>query len=275
MKDESPRELYGKLESRLSPLLRDMLAHKLPVIAGSRWWEICVLSSLSPVQRDNMRDEATLEQFDYPALVNIVYKNWKSLRHVTGIGNEFTNYLFTIKTFRNDVEHQPDLMVSGSRREHVVQAAQLAEALLTGKPAPAASGRRKRVLLAAALAVVVLVAAGAGAVWNLSGGKASGQTLPAGERLSQASRRSEEAQRIQSAALSSDNVTVRLKKMVAYSHFAKKGLFGEADFNANYEELTQRIRRIQAHYGMPATGTPDDELQALLEEDKVPLELMR
>ncbi len=271
MKDESPRELYARLESRLSPLLRDMLAHKLPVIAGSGWWEICVLSSLSSIQRDNMRDEATLEQFDYPALVNIVYKNWKSLRHVTGIGNEFTNYLFTIKTFRNDVEHQPDLTVSDSRREHVEQAAQLAEALITGKPAPAASsGRRHRLGFAIAAAVVVLGAAGAATVWHWAGGRDAARTLTMGERAIQEAPRSETA-----PTSSEDNVTVRLKKVVAYSHFVKKGLFREADFNANYDELTRRIRRIQAHYGMPATGTPSDELQLLFERDKVPLELMR
>lgn len=325
MKDESPRELYVRLESGLSPLLRRMLASKLPVIAGSNWWEICVLSSLSPIQRDNMRDEVTLEQFDYPALVNIVCKNWKSLRHVLGIGNEFTNYLFTLKTFRNDVEHQPDLVLSETRREHLEQAAALAQALLTGTPEPPAPARRKptKRLMAAAGLAVALVAAAAAFWWGAGqSDDASAQQCrrlramteyaarfaeladvkklfakeqselemqcvgvppEAGRRLTEAEQAAvEEAvrERVRGnlrprESRAADSMNVRLRKMTAYSHFVEKGIFSEVDFNANYDELTRRIQRIQAHYGKSATGIPDNELLGLFELDKVPVELMR
>ena len=329
MTEESPRALYARLDARLSPLLRRMLEQHLPRIAGSHWWEICVVSSLTPVQRDNMRAEKTLEQFDYPALVNIVYKNWKSLRHVLGIGNEFTNYLFTLKTFRNDVEHQPDLELSESRRAHLVQAAQLAESLLTAR-SPKEKGVKGRLwlrLTGAGLLAVLVVGLGVVSARYFAAGadgplgaeatvcrrlryqlayadrfehlvEVKALFLDETQRLRTFCRAPEEEtgalseeektaieadvrERIQHHLLrarsktADESVAVRLKKMAAYSSFVKKGLFSAVDFNANYEELTRRIERMQKHYGMPATGTPSDELLGLLEADKVPAELMR
>ena len=47
---ESPRDFYHRLENGLSPLIRLMLAEHLPKIGGRKWWEACVLSSLTPIQ---------------------------------------------------------------------------------------------------------------------------------------------------------------------------------------------------------------------------------
>lgn len=130
---ETPREFYYRLEKQLSPVLRKTLAENLPKIGGKNWWKNCVLTSLSPIQLDNVRQEQTLEQFDYPALVNIFYHNWRNLRPLLSIGNEITNYLFSIKTLRNDVEHQPDLILSNARKEHLQQSTNLALELLKNK----------------------------------------------------------------------------------------------------------------------------------------------
>ena len=130
---ETPKALYVRIEERLSPLLRQLLAESLPKIGGQAWWKTCVQPALTAVQLDHVRPEKTLEQFDYPALVSILYRNWRSLRPLLGIGDELTNYLFTIKTFRTDAQHQPDLVLTDARREHILQAADLAESLLTGK----------------------------------------------------------------------------------------------------------------------------------------------
>ena len=113
---ESPRDFYHRLENGLSPLIRLMLAEHLPKIGGRKWWEACVLSSLTPIQLEYVREPENLEQFDFPALVNIVHHNWRTLRPSLGIGNEFTNYLFSLKTLRNEVEHRPDLVLDDERR---------------------------------------------------------------------------------------------------------------------------------------------------------------
>lgn len=136
---ETPREFYYRLEKQLSPVLRKTLAENLPKIAGENWWKNCVLTSLSPIQLDNVRQEQTLEQFDYPALVNIFYHNWRNLRPLLSIGNEITNYLFSIKTLRNDVEHQPDLVLTEARKVHLEQSVNLALELLNSS-----KGRTKR-----------------------------------------------------------------------------------------------------------------------------------
>lgn len=130
---ETPREFYYRLEKQLSPVLRKTLAENLPKIGGKNWWKNCVLTSLSPIQLDNVRQEQTLEQFDYPALVNIFYHNWRNLRPLLSIGNEITNYLFSIKTLRNDVEHQPDLVLTEARKVHLEQSVCLALTLLNKK----------------------------------------------------------------------------------------------------------------------------------------------
>ena len=128
---ESPRDFYHRLENGLSPLIRLMLAEHLPKIGGRKWWEACVLSSLTPIQLEYVREPENLEQFDFPALVNIVHhKNWRTLRPSLGIGNEFTNYLFSLKTLRNEVEHRPDLVLDDERRRHIEQSARLAMRLL-------------------------------------------------------------------------------------------------------------------------------------------------
>lgn len=123
---ESPRDFYHRLENGLSPLIRLMLAEHLPKIGGRKWWEACVLSSLTPIQLEYVREPENLEQFDFPALVNIVHHNWRTLRPSLGIGNEFTNYLFSLKTLRNEVEHRPDLVLDDERRRHLEQSARLA-----------------------------------------------------------------------------------------------------------------------------------------------------
>lgn len=127
---ESPRDFYHRLENGLSPLIRLVLAEHLPKIGGRKWWEACVLSSLTPIQLEYVREPENLEQFDFPALVNIVHHNWRTLRPSLGIGNEFTNYLFSLKTLRNEVEHRPDLVLDDERRRHLEQSARLAMRLL-------------------------------------------------------------------------------------------------------------------------------------------------
>ncbi len=42
------------------------------------------------------------------------------------MSNHTTNYLFTLKTFRNDVEHQPNLVLDDSRRKYFEETARLA-----------------------------------------------------------------------------------------------------------------------------------------------------
>ena len=77
---ESPRELYQRLEAQISPLLRDTLRSELPQIDPAGWWENLVLPSLSSTQAEHVQTEHDFEQFDYPALVCIFYKNWRLLR---------------------------------------------------------------------------------------------------------------------------------------------------------------------------------------------------
>lgn len=134
--ESSPKELYCIFENRLSPLLRKNLGHYLPLIGGEDWWKCCVLPSLSPIQLEYVKKQKTLDQFDYPALVNIFYKNWRNIRPMMGVGNELTNYLFTIKTFRNDVEHQPDLKLDAARIELLKRTVRLAERLLSESAGP-------------------------------------------------------------------------------------------------------------------------------------------
>ncbi len=162
---ESPRELYERLERRLTPLLRSALERSLPRIDPDGWWETCVLPALTPVQRDHLTAEKSLRQFDYSALVSIAYRNHRNLRRVLGVGDELTNYLFTVKTFRNDVAHTPGLVVDEARRSHVEQAAELAERILrragaapaSPAPRPAAFPRK-----AAVLGLLAIAIAGAG-----------------------------------------------------------------------------------------------------------------
>ena len=158
---ESPRDFYHRLESGLSPLIRLMLAEHLPKIGGRKWWEACVLSSLTPIQLEYVREPENLEQFDFPALVNIVHHNWRTLRPSLGIGNEFTNYLFSLKTLRNEVEHRPDLVLDDERRRHLEQSARLAMRLLnkdetTGPNlcTPLVARSMRAGILASAIAVV-------------------------------------------------------------------------------------------------------------------------
>lgn len=158
LSEETPRELYSRLEARLSPLLRETLARELPQIDPSDWWQSMVLPSLSPIQADHVREEGSLAQFDYPALVNIFYRNWRVLRSRLQIGDEITNYLFTVKTFRNDVEHRPDLVLDDARRRLIEQSASLAVSLLSGhsaSPERSARGHRRRRLAVLLGAVVV------------------------------------------------------------------------------------------------------------------------
>ena len=160
---ESPRDFYHRLENGLSPLIRLMLAEHLPKIGGRKWWEACVLSSLTPIQLEYVREPENLEQFDFPALVNIVHHNWRTLRPSLGIGNEFTNYLFSLKTLRNEVEHRPDLVLDDERRRHLEQSARLAMRLLdkdetTGPNlcTPLVARSMRAGILASAIAVVGL-----------------------------------------------------------------------------------------------------------------------
>ena len=160
---ESPRDFYHRLENGLSPLIRLVLAEHLPKIGGRKWWEACVLSSLTPIQLEYVREPENLEQFDFPALVNIVYHNWRTLRPSLGIGNEFTNYLFSLKTLRNEVEHRPDLVLDDERRRHLEQSARLAMRLLnkdetTGPNlcTPLVARSMRAGILASAIAVVGL-----------------------------------------------------------------------------------------------------------------------
>ncbi len=160
---ESPRDFYHRLELGLSPLIRLMLAEHLPKIGGENWWEACVLNALTPIQRDYARDTGSFEQFDYPALVSIVHHNWHTLRPSLGIGNEFTNYLFSLKTLRNEVEHQPDLVLDEERREHLEQSARLAIRLLSRDEAagsnlctPLVARSMRAGILASAIAIVGL-----------------------------------------------------------------------------------------------------------------------
>ena len=160
---ESPRDFYHRLENGLSPLIRLVLAEHLPKIGGRKWWEACVLSSLTPIQLEYVREPENLEQFDFPALVNIVHHNWRTLRPSLGIGNEFTNYLFSLKTLRNEVEHRPDLVLDDERRRHLEQSARLAMRLLnkdetTGPNlcTPLVARSMRAGILASAIAVVGL-----------------------------------------------------------------------------------------------------------------------
>ena len=173
--EDNPKMLYIRIEERLAPLLRTALAEHLPEVGGDDWWDVCVVPALTSVQADHLRPEHTFEQFDYPALVSILYRNWRSLRSVIGAGDELTNYLFTVKTFRNDAAHQPDLVLSPERRAHIIQAAELAEALLGGDsvrtkpPRPVSPqsvlGRFKAPIIAAS--VFLLLAAGTLAVFRM------------------------------------------------------------------------------------------------------------
>lgn len=124
-------ELYRQIDAVLTPLLRKNLNYYLPIIGGSNWWEQCVLPALSPVQLDNLKREETLDQFDYPALVSIFYRNWRSIRPQMNVGNELTNYLFTIKTFRNDAMHQTNLVIDSERKSVLWKSCELASKLLT------------------------------------------------------------------------------------------------------------------------------------------------
>ena len=160
---ESPRDFYHRLENGLSPLIRLMLAEHLPKIGGRKWWEACVLSSLTRIQLEYVREPENLEQFDFPALVNIVHHNWRTLRPSLGIGNEFTNYLFSLKTLRNEVEHRPALVLDDERRRHLEQSARLAMRLLnkdetTGPNlcTPLVARSMRAGILASAIAVVGL-----------------------------------------------------------------------------------------------------------------------
>ena len=124
------RELYDKIEQRLSPLLRRVLGQALPALAGLTWWNRSVVPALNSVRRNNLTREKTLEQFDYPALVGIFLHNGATLRAYLGIGNEINNYLITIKTFRNDVQHQPQLRLTLDREKIIIEAALLTAKLL-------------------------------------------------------------------------------------------------------------------------------------------------
>lgn len=122
-----------------------------------------MLSSLTPIQLEYVREPENLEQFDFPALVNIVHHNWRTLRPSLGIGNEFTNYLFSLKTLRNEVEHRPDLVLDDERRRHIEQSARLAMRLLnkdetTGPNlcTPLVARSMRAGILASAIAVVGL-----------------------------------------------------------------------------------------------------------------------
>lgn len=167
---ETPRELYARLEAQVSPLLREMLGSTLPHIDSRDWWNNCVIPSLSPIQLDYLQDTRTLEQFDFPALVSIVLNNWRSLRPLLGVGDELKNYLFTLKTFRNDVQHRPDLILDDERRAHVIQAANLAVKVLTNKPPRQTPhltvSRRTRVIGIALASLTALVLIG---VWAWPG----------------------------------------------------------------------------------------------------------
>lgn len=185
--EESPKMLYIRIEERLAPLLRTALAEHLPEIGGDDWWKSCVIPALTSVQSDHLRPEHTFEQFDYSALVSILYRNWRSLRSVIGAGDELTNYLFTVKTFRNDAAHQPDLVLSPERRAHIIQAAELAEALLRGETVSArttspqsALGRFKAPIIAAL--VFLLLAAGTLAVFRM-GEESAGEAAQALQRM--------------------------------------------------------------------------------------------
>ena len=141
----SPLKIYHRIEKRLSPLMRDSLSINLPKIGGKDWWSVCVLPALNKIQKDNIRSEQTLNQFDLPALVSIFYYNRRSLKPILGVGDELTNYLFTIKTFRNDVIHKPDLKLDDARSQVIEHSARLAQEILsTNLKSIPSLGRTKR-----------------------------------------------------------------------------------------------------------------------------------
>ena len=156
---ESPRELYQRLEAQISPLLRDTLRSELPQIDPAGWWENLVLPSLSSTQAEHVQTEHDFEQFDYPALVCIFYKNWRLLRPRVKMSNHTTNYLFTLKTFRNDVEHQPNLVLDDARRKYFEETARLAIEQLTHSPTVTIERRpnRRFFLLVGALVAVGMI----------------------------------------------------------------------------------------------------------------------
>lgn len=134
IRQETPRELYQRLESQLSPLLRDVLRSELPQIDPSGWWENLVLPTLTTIQLEHVQAKHDLEQFDYPALVNIFYKNWRLIRPRVNMSNHVTNYLFTLKTLRNDVEHQPNIELDDAKRKYFEETARLAIEQLLQSP---------------------------------------------------------------------------------------------------------------------------------------------
>lgn len=135
----TPSQLYGLLEAQLSPLLRECLAQALPHLIGENWWMSAVLPALSNVQRNNVQNQETLEQFDYPALVGIFLHSGNALRAYLGIGNEINNYLITIKTFRNDVQHRANLAIDADREKIIIEAALLIARLLRADEARTAA----------------------------------------------------------------------------------------------------------------------------------------
>lgn len=61
IRQESPRELYQRLEAQLSPLLRDTLRSELPQIDPAGWWENLVLPALSSTQAEHVQTEHDFE----------------------------------------------------------------------------------------------------------------------------------------------------------------------------------------------------------------------
>ena len=152
---KTPQEFYFRIERRLSPMLREVLAEYLPKAGGRGWWNALVVANLSALQRENLRD-AGLEQFDFPALVALMRTNWSALKRLSGTDDLLCDYLEELKTFRNHSLHMPDLVITSERRRHLEHSAGFVERILIGL-LPERRRRRARMRLLTALAFMLAV----------------------------------------------------------------------------------------------------------------------
>ena len=99
----------NRIIKNLRPLLLNHLNQQLPLIYGESWFEE-VSFVLFKGRNSNLVPADGLEQFDTYLLIRIYVSHYTSLAGAADSANrKLLDSLYTIKDFRNEVEHVPDV----------------------------------------------------------------------------------------------------------------------------------------------------------------------